>query len=268
MNAPRRLPLVLLLLACATSLFAERLPERYERVLIPVQPVGSWSTSLWIHNEGLEPVDMFPLVRNADSPSRGIRFPLTEPGLAAGQTLEYPVVFSPAPSPFYIPLTTTFAGAVLYVEQGKRQNVRFQLRVGAGDVQIPVVPEEDFVAGPMSLLRISTREGQRYTLRVYSLDSNPGNVAVTFEPLIGGRPVASEVLRLERPQAEALCAVPPCPWPDVPFTPAYAALFFDTTTVFSWSYRITVTADPGVKIWTFLSETDVVTRAVRVYWPN
>ena len=267
MNAPRRLTLVLLLLVCATSLFGERLPERYERVLIPVQPVGSWFATLWIRNDGSEPVDMFPLARNADSPSRGVRFPLTEPGVPPGQTLEYwSLLSAPAPAPYYIPLTTTFAGAVLYVEQGKRQNVRFQLHVG--DVQIPVVPERDFVAAPMSLLRISTREGKRYTLRVYSLDSNPGNVEVTFEPLVGGRPVASEFLRLERPQAAALCAAPPCPWPDVPFTPAYAALFFDTTTVFNWTYRITVTPEPGVKIWTFLSETDVVTREVRVFWPN
>jgi hypothetical protein len=268
MNAPRSLTLVLLLLACATSLFGERLPERYERVLIPVQPVGSWSASLWIRNEGPEPVDMFPLVRDADSPSRGIRFPLTEPGVPAGQTLEYRTVSNPSPYPFYIPLTTTFAGAVLYVEQGKGKDVRFQLRVGAEEMQVPVVPEQDFVATPMSLLRIGIREGKRYTLRVYSLDSNPGNVEVTFEPLVGGRPVASEVLRLERPQAVALCAAPPCPWPDVPFTPSYAALFFDTTTVFNWTYRITVTPEPGMKIWTFLSETDVVTRAVRVYWPN
>jgi hypothetical protein len=131
-----------------------------------------------------------------------------------------------------------------------------------------VVPEQDFVATPMSLLRINIMNGKRYTLRVYSLDSNPANVQVTFEPVAGGLPVAPEFLRLERPPAAALCASPSCPWPDVPFTPSYAAFFFDTTRVPRWTYRITVTPEAGVKIWTFLSETDVMTRAVRVYTPN
>src|SRR5215203_5318409 len=147
MNATRRLLPVLLVLACATSLFGERLPERYERVLVPVLPVGQWTAYLWIRNEGTEPVDLFPLVWNADSPSRGRRFPLREPGAQPGQTLEYHTVF-PVRFPFYMPLTTTFAGGVLYVERGKRQNLRFQLRVG--ETQIPVVPEEDFAATPMS----------------------------------------------------------------------------------------------------------------------
>ncbi|MFL6244396.1 MAG: hypothetical protein ACJ74H_00100 [Thermoanaerobaculia bacterium] len=265
MNATR-LTVFILLLACAAPIFGERLPERYERVLVPVLPVGRWAAPLWIRNDGPETVDMFPLVTDADSPSRGRRFPLVEPGLPAGRTFSFRTLSSVLPAPGYIPLTTTFAGAVLYVERGKRQNVRFQLSVQG--TQIPVVPEEDFVAAPMSLLMPRIIDGKRYTLRVYSLDSNPGNVEVTFEALLGSPPVSSEVLRLERPNAQALCAVSPCPWPDVPFTPAYAALFFDTTTISSWTERITVTPEPGARIWMFLSESDPVTREVLVQAPN
>lgn len=249
-------------------MIGERLPQRYERMLVPVLPVGSWSAALWIHNDGPESVDLFPLVRDADSPSRGTRFALHEPGASPGRTLEYQSLSSIGGLPYYIPLTSTFAGAILYVERDKWQNVRFQLHAGREETQVPVVPEEDFVAAPMSLLRIPITDGRRYTLRVYSLDSNPGKVQVDFEPAVGGRPVPSETLRLERPAAAALCNATPCPWPDVPFTPSYAALFFDTTTVWKWTYRITVTPEPGVKIWTFLSETDPITRSIRIYTPN
>lgn len=266
MNSSRWLIVLFALIAFGGLLYGERLPDEYERVLIPVLPVGSWPAQLWIRNDGTEPVDLFPLVRDADSPSRGTFFPLNEPGVQPGQTLEYPVVFSPSPMPYYVPLTPTYSGAILYVERGKGQNVRFQLRV-AGDTQIPVVPEQDFVATPLSLLRINIIPGKRYTLRVYSLDQEP-SVAVEFAPEVGGLPVDSQFFRLNRVDAIARCAFPPCPWPDVPFAPAYAALFFDTTTVPPWNYRITVTADPGTKIWAFLSETDVVTRDVRVFTPN
>ena len=247
-------------------MLGERVPERYERMLVPLLPIGQWPADLWIRNEGSESVDMFPLVRNADSPSRGMRFPLIEPGVLPGQTLDFPTFFGTLTFPYYIPLTTNFAGAVLYVESGKRRDVRFQLLVG--DAQVPVVPEDDFVATPLSLMRITVVNGKRYTLRVYSLDSEAPNVQVAFEPAIGGIAVASEVLRLQRPAATALCAFAACPWPDVPFTPSYAAFFFDSARVPEWTYRITVTPDPGAKTWMFLSETDVVTRAVRIYTPN
>ena len=266
MNSSRWLVVLFALIVCAGSLYGERLPERYERVLVPVLPVGSWSTQLWIRNEGTESVDLFPLARDADSPSRGTLFPLHEPGVPPGHTLEYPVVFSPLRQPYYVPLTPTFSGAILYVERGKRQNVRFQLRV-ADNTQIPVIPEQDFVATPLSFLRTRIVPGKRYTLRVYSLDQEP-DVSVEFVPEIGGLPVDSQFFRLQRVDATARCAFPPCPWPDVPFAPAYAALLFDTTTIPPWDYRITVTAESGAKIWAFLSETDVVTRDIRVFTPN
>src|SRR5687768_1463349 len=158
MNAPRYPILFLLLTLFAFPMLGERLPERYERMLIPVLPVGSWSAALWIHNDGPESVDLFPLVYDANSPSRGTRFPLQEPGVASGRTLEYWSVSSPSPFPLYSPLTTTFAGAVLYVERDKWQNLRFQLHAGREQTQVPVVPEEDFVAAPMSLLRIQIVE--------------------------------------------------------------------------------------------------------------
>jgi hypothetical protein len=265
MGNARRAFVAALLFVTAIPMIGQRLPDQYERVLIPVLPIGDWSATLWIHNDGAESVDMFPLARNADSPSRGTLIPLLPPGLNPHGTLEYWTI-SGREEPYYIPVRPTHAGAVLYVERGKRENVRFQLRVA--NVQVPAIPERDFAATPITFMQIPVNPGQRYTLRVYALDGGDGNVEVSFRPLFFGLPVAPEIVQLRRPSAEALCAMPPCPWPDVPFTSLYGAMFFDTTRVPNWTYQITVAADPGVKIWAFISETDVTTRRIRLHTPN
>jgi hypothetical protein len=255
-------------LLLASSLFAQRVPERYERVLVPVLPLGTWSADLWIHNDGSEAADIFPLVSDADSLSRGSRFPLLPPGVPPGQTLEYFSLTSVSSlRPYYMPLSTTFAGGILYVERGKADDVRFQLRVG--DTEVPVVREAQFATSTLSLLRVPVRGNRYYTLRVYSLDSENVDVEVTFEPVGSFFSVASEHLQLQRPDTETRCASNnPCPWPDLPFSPTYAAFVFDTARVREWTYRITVTSRAGARIWAFLSATDKLTRDIRIYSPN
>jgi len=282
MNVYFRRALCALVLLWDFCAFAARSADLYERILVPVLPQNGWRADLWIRNDGDAPVDIFPVAYSASSPSRGYALPLPEPGVPPGVTLEYSSLATRFPLPYYIPLSSTAAGAILYVEHGKRQNLRFQLKVGrnldnpystalATDTQVPVVPESD-LATRMSLVRIAVRAGRYYTLRVYSLDSISADVNVAFTPLpmapFGDSILPMVRLRLQRPEAEAVCFSASCPWPNVSFAPAYGVFVFDSTTVPEWGYTITVTSTEGAKVWAFLSETDPATKGVVIYAPN
>jgi hypothetical protein len=273
-----------LLLFSVRAVFAERLPENYERLLLPVLSLNTWRVDLWIRNEGSETVDMFPLYAQGCFPSCDFPGALGEPGLQPNTTLEFTAGVDRFKSPFYVPVAPTYAGGILYVERGKRQNLRVQLRVAGnelsispgdglsqhlpyGSVQVPVVSEEVLTSAPLSFLGIRVRRDRYYTLRVYSIDSDEADVDVGFEPLGCCVNVPTQHLRLRRPEAKTSCLGHPCPWPNVPFAPSYAAFFFDTATVPEWVYRISITPTSGARIWAFLSETDATTRSIVIYSP-
>jgi hypothetical protein len=174
----------------------------------------AWTAALWIHNDG-RACPVFPVVYDADSPSRGQRFPLVEPGLPPPNAR---TGRSPVGPPYYVPLTT--GTRERFSTSSEASGRTFVSTWTAGRKR--VVPERDFVSTRITFLRIDVANGQQYTLRVYSLGLRRQRGSVV-PPIFFRKSVAPESLRLERPSATR-CASPPCPWPDMPFRPSYAVV--------------------------------------------
>jgi len=158
------------------------------------------------------------------------------------------------------PDCSTSTGRVFYVPKGRGSSLAANLRVSdvtrqaaSHGVEIPVVREQDFREGRISLLNVPIDPKFRNTLRIYALKPGSGFVNVTigneqhaialtagadvFEPWFGSFsefPAASEL----------------------PGNPSTVRVVIDTP------------EGPGMPIWGFISVTNNVTQEITLVTPN
>ncbi len=274
---PRYLRIIFILTAIAAPLAAagERDPANYSRVLLPVlsQPGAGvfWQANLWIRNDGAEAVDAFPLFFSITHRIVEPNQPVVAPAIAAHSTGAFVDPFIGFDiQPYHVALTNSGAGAILFVEKRGLPTVRFQyLLSGSPIVQLPVVPEEKFSEGELTLIPIAVDANHRYLLRIYDIDSKPDSlVHLEIYQLFGTIEVgvSARDVSLTVPAGTAWCPGGPC-WPDVQFLPGYAAVPLTLPT----EKPIAIHLRPrtaGLRIWAFVSATDNRTQAVTIFAPQ
>jgi len=141
-----------------------------ERVIVPVytpEPIpgvngASWTTDLWIANQGTDAATVFGVFWDCMIPECGFVPALVDPG----RTFQ----------PHLLDEAGAAHGEILYLEQAAQDDVRFGLRFrdlsrqgATWGTELPVPREEDF-RRRFSLVDVPVEEGFRQTLRIYSLD--------------------------------------------------------------------------------------------------
>lgn len=292
----RRLLLLLLSAAWMAPASAQvRDPSDYQRVLLPFQaPVpafrGTWQVSWWLRNDGLLPVDVFPLACLVLPPPANFAITITErPALPAQAT---PACYAGDALPtFLIPPSVPVResiGAFLYVEKDATQlAIAGSLAWEAGTdraepAPLQAIPEAAFRSGTGSVLPVPVAQDTRYALRVYALPETLDVRRVTvrifemqpqLEPDPRERPIA-EIHGELRPQTGVLApCFGACQVPDVPLAPAIYQRFDlpvpPRGDVFQSPMRIEIApGSPEIRWWAVVSATDNRTQQVRLFQPS
>jgi hypothetical protein len=174
----------LAILLAASSAFAARDPAKYDIVLLPFSGAtsgygGVWSVEWWFHNDGDDPVDVFPLATSCGICPPASRISIigpiprhTTPRYFPGDVLPGPV------RTIVIPIEPAPPGVLLYVERGKADHLTITGFLGRStfpgsprrsvSTALRAIPESRFRSGRQSIL-LPAVAGSRYMLRIYGL---------------------------------------------------------------------------------------------------
>jgi hypothetical protein len=260
----------------------------YERVLLPIVSNGqaafgsNWQTDLWVRNDGATPINIYPFAMPCQTVSTRCPDFVPVGQVAPHTTLAYYTLNTPySIFPAFIPISDAHAGVIAYVSPSS-DSVRFGIHVR--DISrtnqnigtdIPVVRERELRSDAISLLNVPVVSNYRYGLRIYALDGpGPATFAVrVFEPDLfsNERLLVEQQVQLSVPDVTITCGTHPgpCPYPDVPFAPAYVFIPLDLAS-FSPKYpvRIEVSPESQLKFWCLLSATNNDTQLVTIYSPR
>jgi hypothetical protein len=154
----------------------------YQTILLPLYiddalpgAYGSlWKTELWLRNNGSNPVAIAPAECPPDQACPAI-FPLTAT-LMPGASLRNLPQFAPHPAT---------PGRLVYVTRAGAHAVAMQLRVfdvsrlaSNRGTEVPIVREENFLSGPVTLLNVPISSRFRQTLRLYDMRELPAGESV------------------------------------------------------------------------------------------
>lgn len=286
--------LAAVLLTLATGARAqERQPERYLRFLLPVFVSGltgahgsRWQTTLWVRNDGPEPLDAFPLSPSLCCCSAGC-FSRIRPN-PAFRPYETPYGGSGTRFPLDLGSQSYTGGAFLYVERDRADQLSAQLHLrdaGRSPVeitQVPVVPETAFFESSRSILGVPIDNRSRASLRIYSLDSDlQSEVMVkiheTAPGWIAGRWIPPRLLaerRLEFGRQDQRCGFMfGCPQ-GIPYRPGYIGIadllrvIPELEAAIDRPFGVRIEIEPltsGLRYWPMVTTTNNATNRVTVY---
>jgi hypothetical protein len=283
-----RASVLLTVLVFAFTATAQRTPDRYERVLVPLYGESDgvadsrWGTRLWLHNEGSRPLDVFPM-----GPFCVTSFPCVlalrpYPSMAARETalgvtgaafVPVPIANSDRAAP----------GVFFYVEREGAADLSSQLHVAdterrplARGTRLPVVRESEFFTDETNIVGVPLMDGTRVALRIYDREAEGGAV-VRIRALDA---ITSQVLGEEDitfvHAAKDSCApfdATGCPAGFV-YKPAFVqitdllARFPELTPSVDRLARLSIEVEPrtpGLAFWPMVSVTDNATSEVTIY---
>ena len=180
---------LLFVLVLPFSVFAQdRLPQNYERVLVPVGPAAGafgavWRTELWLRNDSDQAVDVFPVNERFCPVSSGcVRLIRSVPSLTPRET-----AFGLGGGNVALAVVSDMSdkGSFFYVQRGRLEDLTMQLfatdrsRTPEEVTALPLVPESQFLAAKRSIVGARIATNNRVSLRIFQLDpSMPDEVTV------------------------------------------------------------------------------------------
>lgn len=246
-----RVLIALLALVSALPAAAQFGPE-FERILIPITSVDTpgafgslWRTELWCRNDGDEPARVMPLAQSdtAFPPHTDSQLPIfrASVGFPPGLFLYY--VLRPAGAKLRFNLRT--------------QDVSREAQTWG--TEIPVVRENEFLNGALTLVNIPTDSPFRETLRIYALSDSATVVHIRVVPLRSATPLAEEDIMLRSGDA-------------VGYVPAYAEISLnDRYPQLSGGQPVRLeiqAATTDLPLWAFVSVTNNETQQVTTVTPQ
>lgn len=251
-------------LASASFTFGDA--ENYEPILVPLtawkhRPTSGAFGSQWVTELTLfvqEEVRIYPRQINC----------------AIGGCIPPPLARRPHdPVGDIVPIPDGRApGTLLYTRRGEAEKLQFTLRVrdvsepdASWGTQIPVVRERDFRTSGFVLNDVPVTGAFRSMLRVYDPDrrTNPQFIVRYFDP--NGALIGEVRRRFDSP---AEVSIPPAL---LPLFAAYSQIDVGRDLILTGIDRISIEvepAEPGQRIWGFVSVTSNVTQQVTVIAPN
>ncbi len=168
-------------------------------------------------------------------------------------------------------------GSIVYVPREHASAVHMSVHLrqsgpaGSDEIELPVIPENEFGESPIYFLWLQNSPDERSHLRVYSLDLEQPAPAVRIQILalhqqLGWLVRYDQVVSLRIQQRMS-------GWPQpLPVRPWAAEMLLDPameSTGLAGPYTIIVTPDPaGLRIWAFVSETHNQTQRVQLVMPR
>lgn len=284
---------LLLLLVGVSAPAQERRAERYLRFLMPILINGlsgahgsSWKTTLWLRNDGAQPLDAFPLSPTGCCCSWAC-FSTIRP-IPAFKPYETPYGGNGSRFPLDLGAGNREGGAFLYVERENADqfSAQLHLRETGGSVdevtQLPVVPETAFFEVTRSILGVPIDDRSRVALRIYSLDSEPlAEVIVRFHDTAPGWTGSSLIpprllaeRRLQFAVQDQDCGFFfGCP-EGIVYRPGYIGISDlvrfvpEVTAAFDRPFGVRVEVEPvtaGLRYWPMVTRTSHATNRVTVY---
>jgi hypothetical protein len=259
----------------------------YERILLPVAASGDaalgskWRTDVWVRNDGSVPVQVFPFGAPCFVVSSRCLDFVPVSSLEPHRPLAYFTINDPTSLfPDLIPISDKSAGIIVYVAP-TADAVRFSVHVR--DVsrtdqnigtEIPAVRERELLSDTASLSNVLVMPNYRYALRIYAIDVSSARFTIhIFEPGLNGteNELLQQDVELVRPTVTINCGTHPgpCPYPDVPYVPAYAFVPLELLALGEKSpTRVEIEPKSPVRFWTVLSATNNDTQLVTTYSPR
>jgi hypothetical protein len=192
-------------------------------------------------------------------------------------TLDFP---SRALFPAFVPLSNSDAGALLYLERERADQVNISLHVRDRSktasnlgAEVPVVRERDFRVGRIIIPWVVPNSGYRYALRVYDPDNVPDASVVVrlFQTTdrFGEYLLDEATFPLTNLKITTNCEDAVCPWPGGSYAPSILFLPLDLSQYDSAAIRVEIEAvSPGLRLWAMVSATNNETHLVTIYSPN
>jgi hypothetical protein len=247
---------------------------QYDKMLIPFflrQPLpgklGSlWTTEAWIRNDAAQAVDIQSYEYGCLLPEGCFPMPPTPPGISFRPLL--------AGSPPGI------QGHFLFVDRRFSSEVSIALRVRdlsresmTWGTEVPVVREEEFRTGKLTLLDIPTGGGFRQVLRIYDLDGT--RAAQVTVRVYGLNPALTNPFLASAPDPLLGQSLVSFQIPDASFSPIYPGYIevsdLSTIATLSGTERVRIEIEPvtpGLQYWAFVTVVNNDTQHLTVISPS
>ncbi len=182
--------------------------------------------------------------------------------------------------PGFVPLSSTDAGALLYLERARADQVNISLHVrdrskSASNLgaEVPVVRERDFRVGRVTIPRVVADSRYRYALRVYDPDNLPDAAVIVrliqTTDSFGEKLLDEGTYPLANFGFTTNCEDAVCPWPADSYAPSILFLPLDLGQYDAVAVRVEIEAvTAGLRLWAMVSATNNDTHLVTVYSPN
>jgi hypothetical protein len=222
-----------------------------ERILLPVATVDTpgafgslWHTEFWARNDGDTGGFIMPLARS-------------EASLTPHVDMQPPIFLA---SPGFPP------GQFVFVRRIDAPKLRFNLRIRdisretqTWGTEIPVVREDEFYTGSLTLMNVPTGTRFRQTLRIYAVSPTPAVVRMRVVPLQSVNAIADEDVELAAGDSLGM-------------VPAYLQISLSErfpNLAASQPVRIELqAAKPDLELWAFVTVTNNDTQEVTTATPQ